>query len=49
MQDWKDARLERIKYTGINERKFLDFSYQFSDKENGQQSMGLPRLPLNIR
>jgi hypothetical protein len=49
MEDGKNGRLERIKYTGINERKFSDFSSQFSDKENGQQSEGLPRLPLNIR
>jgi hypothetical protein len=37
MEDGKNGRLERIKYTGINERKFSDFSSQFSDKENGNK------------
>jgi hypothetical protein len=43
IQDW-----ERVEYAGISEREFLDFSFQFSDKDNGQQRMRLPCLPLNI-
>ena len=47
MQKWY-----RAKSDGIGERKFSDFSYQFSDKECGQQwqeEYTVYRIPYTVR
>jgi len=38
----------RVKYAGISERKFSDFSSQFLDKESEQQIKRLPRHVFNM-
>jgi hypothetical protein len=39
---------KEVEYAGISEREFLDFSFQFSDKDSGQQRIRMLLIPLNI-